>query len=1107
MRTPPTLFLGWLLGLHAVSAALPEPAAASSVCESKTVNYITHTLPQQCLRTSWTSPTATTIASVTEATSSQVTSTQTTAPAQASETTQQKQHHDQPKPSAAEHTQDEKTKEEQEDEDLAASTFMSFEEWKEMMLRKSGDPGNNNNNNKGGQQQKQSGQQHDQNGGSGDTDPTSADDSLNFDALSEKVSELTTSPSGSNPSTDQNNNNNNKAKKADDQVVYEDGKTQYYRSKDAGKTCKERFSYSSFDAGATVLKTSPGAKNAKAILVENKDSYMLLECRAKSKFVIVELSDDILVDTVVLANFEFFSSMIRRFKVSVSDRYPVKLDKWVELGTFEARNSRDIQAFLVEHPQIYTKYIRIEFLSHYGNEYYCPVSLLRVHGTRMLDTWKEPDDRHDDEPETIEAPPVQEQLPQTPEPEQQISSRVVEQQTVSSEPVPSTATEMKEEKTVEKTEPVQIVEMGFTPWEPVFYRDSSLEVCALRSRTTGQPTPISPGAGSKHNVSIGDPDLAKRQASTGSDAHETSASKASSAASKSQETTKGHPASPAASHSSAHPQASNTTAGSPNNNNNNKAPPSRPSTASNETAPTAASSAAKPPSSSSSSTNTTTARNDNNKDSNSSSNNASGTPPHNPHNKPSQAQKPGSGSPTTASHPSSPTVQESFFKTVHKRLTHLESNTSLSLQYIEQQSRFLQDVLSKLERRQLTRVDTFLDTLNKTVLTELRNVRQQYDQIWQSTVIALETQREQTEREVVALSGRLNVLADEVVFQKRMAILQSVLLLSCLVLVIFNNRTGGGGGGGANGVRPGSRGGGGGGNGGWFDSPVQTMQQRRSGMRSGSGWIQNMSMSMGMSSPLPFSFSSSTSTASGLQAQQQQQQQSSTTAAGVAAGETSQSGGEDIDISAVGAGVSTGVDATAPQPHNQQLHPNGHLNRQHQLLQTQHAYSSHTDKALPLTPTSEYDSREGTPLVHTSPLRQTSTTIDEVLAGEGADGNSPLYTQSSFGPEPEGVLDQEESSQSSLSGSESGGFAQEGTPEVLEEGVGSAQHEVPNGPVRSNSTEEGSEGFEDTNGLLPADSTEDHQQQAIRHRPRPSHAHLGSGTVKPLPALPESSSS
>jgi len=156
------------------------------------------------------------------------------------------------------------------------------------------------------------------------------------------------------------------------------------RSRDAGKTCKERFNYASFDCAANVLKTSPQCKHSSAILVENKDSYMLNKCAADNKFIIVELCDDILVDTIVLANYEFFSSMFRAFRVSVSDKYPVKIDRWKELGLFEARNSRDIQAFLIENPLIWARYLRIEFITHYGSEYYCPVSLLRVHGTTMM---------------------------------------------------------------------------------------------------------------------------------------------------------------------------------------------------------------------------------------------------------------------------------------------------------------------------------------------------------------------------------------------------------------------------------------------------------------------------------------------------------------------------------------------------------------------------------------------------------------------------------------------------------------------------------------------------------------------------------------------------
>ena len=74
------------------------------------------------------------------------------------------------------------------------------------------------------------------------------------------------------------------------QEVEGEGRKDQYRSKDAGKTCKERANYASFDAGATILKTHHGAKNHKAVLIENKDSYMLSECTVENKFVIIELS-------------------------------------------------------------------------------------------------------------------------------------------------------------------------------------------------------------------------------------------------------------------------------------------------------------------------------------------------------------------------------------------------------------------------------------------------------------------------------------------------------------------------------------------------------------------------------------------------------------------------------------------------------------------------------------------------------------------------------------------------------------------------------------------------------------------------------------------------
>lgn len=696
-----------VLGLHVLAAhgsrsgsetAVTTAPAATEVCESRTINYITHTLPQQCLRTSWTSPTPavtaddSTIQPTVTTTTTATTAIETPGPVQDNDTAQGQ---------------------DAQEEDLAASSFMSFEEWKEMMLRKSGqDPANI----KSQKQREHRERDPSMNSGDGDSFGEEGEIALDFDALAEKVSEITSSTDKATPKADE------VAK--EEQIFYDDGKTQYYRSKDAGKTCKERFSYASFDAGATVLKTSARAKNAKAILVENKDSYMLLECRAKNKFVIVELSDDILVDTVVLANFEFFSSMIRKFRVSVSDRYPVKLDKWVDLGTFEARNARDIQAFLIEHPQIYTKYLRIEFLSHWGNEFYCPVSLLRVHGTRMLDTWKEPN--HDDEPEQIQG--------STQEPAaESVAEPVAEPQQVE-EPTGSDNPSVVE---TEEAVPRASIEMGLTPWRPLFQGNFSLQTCELRSPTTAEPTPVESGSVIPPKKPAAAPNSVTPRPSAPS-VDDGSRSRPGNSSSS-------EPTSPGASVSQGQSGGA-AVSGAP-------SPPSQASNDNTASNPGQKQSDGKADAADNASTTTTTPRN-----------------------------KTSSVSSASAS----PTVQESFFKTMTKRLQLLESNTSLSLQYIEEQSRFLQEVLLKMERKQITRVDSFLDTLNKTVLSELRNVRTQYDQIWQSTVLALETQREQSQGEIVALTSRLNILADEVVFQKRMAILQSVLLLACLVLVIFS---------------------------------------------------------------------------------------------------------------------------------------------------------------------------------------------------------------------------------------------------------------------------------------------------------------------------------
>ena len=112
----------------------------------------------------------------------------------------------------------------------------------------------------------------------------------------------------------------------------------------------DRFNYASMDCSARVHKAHKSAKSASSILSSKKDRYMLSPCVTKTAdgkgeghFVIVELCDDIRIDTVQLANFEFFSGVFKGFTVSVAKTYTPDVPEWTTMGTYRARNIRGVQ--------------------------------------------------------------------------------------------------------------------------------------------------------------------------------------------------------------------------------------------------------------------------------------------------------------------------------------------------------------------------------------------------------------------------------------------------------------------------------------------------------------------------------------------------------------------------------------------------------------------------------------------------------------------------------------------------------------------------------------------------------------------------------------------
>lgn len=153
----------------------------------------------------------------------------------------------------------------------------------------------------------------------------------------------------------------------------------------------DRFNYASLDCSARVHTAHRSAKSPSSILSSKRDRYMLSPCdTSKEKhFVVVELCDDIRIDTVQLANFEFFSGVFKDFTVSVAKTYTTEPDGWTLVKGYQAKNIRGVQTFRPPTSlRDFYRFVRIDFLSHYGNEYYCPVSLLRVYGLTHLEEWK-----------------------------------------------------------------------------------------------------------------------------------------------------------------------------------------------------------------------------------------------------------------------------------------------------------------------------------------------------------------------------------------------------------------------------------------------------------------------------------------------------------------------------------------------------------------------------------------------------------------------------------------------------------------------------------------------------------------------------------------------
>ena len=143
--------------------------------------------------------------------------------------------------------------------------------------------------------------------------------------------------------------------------------------------------HAAFDLGGKALATNKEARSASALVKNDKDKYWISPCRVEKgvMWVVLELNEIIHVRTIVIGNFEYYSSTPHKFQVLGQLAYPT--DHWNVLGYFEASSSHNRQEFTLKTPMM-AKVLKIRLLTHHGNEFYCTMSKVQVYGTTQ---WEE----------------------------------------------------------------------------------------------------------------------------------------------------------------------------------------------------------------------------------------------------------------------------------------------------------------------------------------------------------------------------------------------------------------------------------------------------------------------------------------------------------------------------------------------------------------------------------------------------------------------------------------------------------------------------------------------------------------------------------------------
>lgn len=167
--------------------------------------------------------------------------------------------------------------------------------------------------------------------------------------------------------------------------------------------------YASALLGARIVEHHEDCKGANNVLIDDREKYLRMPCRAERKYFTVQLPRRIEVEYVTLQNNEFFSSTVKDF-VLLGRSFPCSGSgsgsssstgstpppcTWRVLGHFQANATRSLQRFDIAVPPSGTattagtdaaaiamvvKYVRFLWVSHHGNQPSCTLTSFAVFG-------------------------------------------------------------------------------------------------------------------------------------------------------------------------------------------------------------------------------------------------------------------------------------------------------------------------------------------------------------------------------------------------------------------------------------------------------------------------------------------------------------------------------------------------------------------------------------------------------------------------------------------------------------------------------------------------------------------------------------------------------